>query len=120
MKNDFIEINEKQYRVEFNWNSITDFLESENLNLTDADDLKQLKPRQITGLIYAGIIEGCRIEKTEFPFSKLDFGAVLSPSDVGELLLIYQRQTATPNTKVQPGDKKKGLMNRFLSKSSSS
>jgi len=94
MKNDYIEIDGKKYRVEFNWNAITDFLESEGLKLTDADDLKQLKPRQVTGLIFAGVVEGCRMDAIEFPFSKLDFGAMISPPQVGELLLIYQRHTS--------------------------
>jgi len=97
MKNDYIEISQKKYRVEFNWNAITDFLESEGLSLSDADDLKNLKPRQITGLIYAGVVEGCRMDAAEFPFSKLDFGAAISPPQVGELLLIYARHTQVKN-----------------------
>lgn len=127
MKNDYIEINNQKYRVEFNWNAITDFLESEGLQLTDADDLKQLKPRQVTGLIYAGVVEGCRMDGTEFPFSKLDFGAMINPPQVGELLLIYQRHTSTSSvTKkaplaereaVEAGQKKRFM--RFRRRSSS-
>jgi len=129
MKNDYIEIANKKYRVEFNWNAITDFLESEGLQLTDADDLKQLKPRQVTGLIYAGVVEGCRMDATEFPFSKLDFGAMISPPQVGELLLIYQRHTTikksashpelVSGSNETPGQQKKRL-NPFRRKSSSS
>jgi hypothetical protein len=123
MKNDYIEINDKKYRVEFNWNAITDFLESEGLQLTDADDLKQLKPRQVTGLIYAGVVEGCRMDAIEFPFSKLDFGAMISPPQVGELLLIYQRHTTikkspSPEREGVEGEQKKRFM-RFRRKSSS-
>jgi len=124
MKHDHIEINGTKYRVEFNWNAITDFLESENMALTDADDLRQLKPSQVTGLIYAGVVEGCRLENTPFQFSKLDFGAMISPPVVGQLLLIYQRQTAPtkqqiPEREAVEGQKKR-FLSRFRSKNSSS
>lgn len=126
MKNDFIEISGKKYRVEFNWNAITDFLESEGLTLSDADDMKKLKPRQITGLIYAGVVEGCRMDHQEFPYSKLEFGTMINPPQVGELLFIYQRHTSVTgrdainrvsNEKTEP--KKKKFI-RFRSRSSSS
>lgn len=126
MKHDHIEINGLNYRVEFNWNAITDFLESENLQLTDADNLKELKPRQITGLIYAGVVEGCRLDGTAFPFTKLDFGASITPQMVGELLLIYTRHTSTNSvSKKTPSDEpaestKKKKMNLFRSRNSSS
>ena len=50
MKHDTIQINNQVYRVEFNWNATVDFLETENLALTDVDSLNSLKPSQITTL----------------------------------------------------------------------
>ena len=120
MKNDYIEINGKKYRVEFNWNAITDFLESEGLQLSDVDDLRELKPRQVTGLVYAGVCEGCRLDGKEFTFSKLEFGAMVKPPQIGELLLIYQRHTSVKKSEVAESveAQKKRFQNPFRSKKS--
>lgn len=120
MKNDYIEIGDKKYRVEFNWNTIVEFLESEELTLNDVDNLKNLRPGQITGLIYAGVREGCSMDNTEFPYSKTEFSRMITPVSVGELLLIYTRQTTATKTETrntEPETKKKKFQNPFRSKS---
>ena len=110
MKFDTININNKSYRVEFNWNSTVAFLEENNLKLTALDDLADLKPSQITGFIYEAVKEGARMQKKEFPFSVHDFGAAIGVKTVGDLLLVYKRQIADDNAKVDT--KKKTLFNR--------
>lgn len=110
MKFDTIEINGQNYRVEFNWNAIVDFLESENLKLTDVDALDNLKPGQITALIYAGIKEGARLEDKTFDYSVKDLGAALNIQEIAAMLEIFKAQTAV-NTPV----KKKTKLN-FLKK----
>ena len=98
MKHDTISINQTDYRVEFNWNAICDFLESENLKLTDVDALDNLKPTQITALIYAGIKEGARMENQDFPFSIKDIGAALTITDIAALLEIFKAHTTVNST----------------------
>ena len=98
MKHDTITINKEAYRVEFNWNAITDSLESENLGLADIDDLRTIKPSKLTALMHAGIKEGARLEGKEFPYSVKDFGAAVGPAEITGLLQIFQAQTATENT----------------------
>ena len=100
MRKDCIEIKGKSYRVEFDWNAIANFLENEGLSLEQADDLRNLRPRQITGLIHAGIKEGCSLEKIDFPYTKEELGAMLQPVDVGDLIMIYARQTSSKQLKV--------------------
>lgn len=124
MKNDYIEISGKKYRVEFNWNAITDFLELEGLSLSDVDNLKDLKPRQVTGLIFSGVVEGCYLDNIEFPYTKREFGTMINPTHVGELMLIYSRQTSA-SLKKEPvkeagASQKKSLMSRLRSKDYSS
>jgi hypothetical protein len=96
MKRDCIEISGKEYPVEFNWNTTANFLDNEGLKLAQADDLRNLKASQITGLIYEGVREGCRMHKIDFPFSKEDFAALLQPKNVTDLLTIYAKQTSSP------------------------
>lgn len=117
MKNDYIEIDGKKYRVEFTWEAIVNFLEDENLALSDVDDLKNLKPRQVTSLIFAGVVEGCQLDNVEFPFSKKEFSSMIRPYHIGDLITIYTRQTLKENSKTasipEPveGTKKKKFLN---------
>lgn len=91
MKHDHIEIDGKNYRIEFNWNAISDFCRREGLILSNLDDLAKCTPAQITTLIHAGIAEGCRLEKVEFPYSELDLGAMLNPASIRDITTIYTR-----------------------------
>lgn len=110
MKNDVVEINRKPWRIEFNWNTIAAFLEANNLELAAVDELQQLKPSQITDLIFEGLKEGARIEGKEFPYSAKDVGAAISVNDIAALLTIFQKHVTAKNT----GDdaKKKKFLSR--------
>jgi hypothetical protein len=90
MKYDYLEINGQKCRIEFNWNTISNFLEDNGLELSAMDELAKMKPSQITQLIHSALKEGARMEKKEFPYSASDVGAGLSIADVNDVLTIFQ------------------------------
>ena len=106
MKHDIITINDTDYRIEFNWNALADFLETENIQLKEIDKLENLSPKQVTSLCYCGVKEGARMENKPFDFNIEDFGANLTPTDIAGLIIIYRRQTEV-ETKVTDVKKKK-------------
>lgn len=93
MKNDYIQINDTDFRIEFNWNALSDFLENQNIELSDVDKIENLKPHQVTALIYFAVKEGARMEQKDFPFDMRDFGAKLNQTDLADLLVVYRRQS---------------------------
>jgi len=101
MQHDTITINDTDYRVEFNWNATVDFLEAEKISLTDADKLDNLRPSQITAMIYYGVKEGARLQEKEFPFTVKEFGAALGFADVAALLEIFRAQTSLKTAEVK-------------------
>lgn len=101
MKHDSIEINGEEYRIEFNWNTVCNFIESQNKTLADLDKLNEMTPRQITAFIFEAIIEGCRLQNVTFPFTIEDFGAAIGFNEVAEILKIYTRQTSVPASVVK-------------------
>jgi len=105
MKHDAIEINGITYRIEFNWNTISEFIESTGLSLADLDKMGTMTPRQITSLIYCAIKEGCRMDGIEFPFTMADFGAAIGVNEISEILKIYTRQTSVSVATVKPKKK---------------
>jgi hypothetical protein len=94
MKYDSIEINGKDYRIEFNWNTVCNFIEKEKKTLADLEKLNELPPRQITCLLWCGMVEGCRLEGIDFPFTVDDFGAALTVNDIADIFNIYRRHTS--------------------------
>lgn len=96
MKHDAIELDGVLWRVEFNWNAISEYLEANNMDLSAIDDLKTMKPKQITELVYYGLVEGARLEGKEFPYSVKDLS--LSVRDVTALLVIFSRHVNVTNT----------------------
>ena len=97
MKHDTIEINGTPYRVEFNWNAISNFLEEEDLALNSIDDLTTLKPSQITRFIFEAVKEGSRMQGVDFNFDVKEFGAAIGIAEVGKLLVVFQRQSTAGN-----------------------
>jgi hypothetical protein len=106
MRNDYIEINGKKFRIEFNWNAISSFIEDNNLSLSSIDELDNLKPSQITSLIFNAIKEGARIENIPFNFNEKDVGASLSLKNISDILVVFNRQVQATNAN-QPVKKKK-------------
>lgn len=101
MRHDHVEIDDKCYRIEFNWNTVTNFLEDEGKTLADLENMGNLTAKSITRLVYNAIQEGCRLEGIAFPFTVEDLGAALGAHEIAEILKIYHRQTANPNAKVK-------------------
>jgi hypothetical protein len=89
---DKIQINRKEYRIEFNWNALTTFMESVGMNFGDIDNFEKLNAEQFIKLIYEGVREGTRLQKKEFPYSVEDFIAMLTPEAVESFSLIFQAQ----------------------------
>ncbi|HOI48335.1 MAG TPA: hypothetical protein PK167_03465 [Prolixibacteraceae bacterium] len=112
MKHDLIEISGTDFRIEFNWNAISNFIETEGLSLSKIDQLDNLTPSQITRLIHAGICEGCRLDGVKFPYSANDLGAALGVEEVAAVLKIYQAHTTAKNSTVKPGKKKAGIFQK--------
>lgn len=112
MKKDTVEINGTDYRIEFNWNAVSNFLEDEGIEVEDLDKMGKLKPSQITKLIFHGIKEGARLQGKELPFTPLDLGAALNVQSIADILTIYRRQITPAN--VPPPDPQK--KRRFFQK----
>lgn len=106
MKNDYIEINGEKFRIEFNWNAISLFIEGNNLTLSSIDELNNLKPSQITSLIFNAVKEGARLENKTFDFNEKDVGASLSLKNISDILIVFNRQVQATNANV-PVKKKK-------------
>ena len=90
-KFDCIEINRVKYRITFNWNSTANFLSENGFKFANIE-FDKLEFKHILSLLYHGILEGCRIQGTKFPFTQEDFGAMLNPETIHEMFTIYVAQ----------------------------
>lgn len=107
MHNDYMVIGGVRYRVEVNWNALTDFLaEIGQDSMQGLADMDHLKPSEITALMAAAINEGSRLDGSEARVSPRAIGAAVSIANVKEFLDIYVRQS-TPACPVPEGDVKK-------------
>lgn len=92
---DFINIGGNTYRVEVNWNAI-----SEYLVFVGRDDIQalanfgQLKPSDLTALLAASINEGERLEGNDVHFTPQELGEKCDFAVIGEFLQIYIRQSS--------------------------
>lgn len=103
-KFDRIQVGRKQYRIEFNWNAYTKFMEFYNMKMGDMKDLNKINPGQVVTYFYEAIIEGCRLENKKFPYSREDFAAMLTPESIAEFSLIMQSQNAGVTKNLQKSD----------------
>lgn len=95
-KFDRIQVGRKQYRIEFNWNAYTAFMETHEMKFGDLKDLDKINTGQFITLLFEAIVEGCRIENKKFPYCKEDFAAMLDSESIDQFSLILQRQNAKP------------------------
>jgi len=98
MKNDYLELDGDKCRIEFNWNTISNFIEQNGLELSALDDFKEMKPSQITKLIHHALLEGARLDEKKFDYSADDVGAALSVEDIKDILVIFQSHVNRKNT----------------------
>ena len=103
MRYDNIEIAGKQYRIEFNWNAISAWMDETGQHFDDLVDVSKIKGSHITELCYQAVVEGCRMDGVEFPYSCKDFGAALQPQMIGAFMQIFtnhmKSMTTVVNTK---------------------
>lgn len=100
-KYDRIQIGRKQYRIDFNWNAYTNFMNFYEMKLGDLENLDKINPGQLITLIYEAIVEGSRLDNKKFPISKEDFAAMLTPESIAQFSLILQSQSACPMKDLQ-------------------
>ena len=94
MKEDYIVIGGKQYRVEANWNALSVFLKEVGRDTIDGlISFKNLHPSEMPVLMAACIAEGERLDGREFTMKALDLGAIIKIDDVNAFLDIYVRQS---------------------------
>lgn len=112
---EFIELDGKKYRVEFNWNTITEYCEIKNIeDLSALDSLKNLSASDLRLFIYCALKEGERMEGKEFLVSVLDLGGILKFQDIQHLMQVFKKQSSfTLDSKEPPGDVKKKRMKFF-------
>ena len=105
MKYDNIEIAGKQYRIEFNWNAVSAWMDETNLEFETLTDVKKIKGSALTELCYQSVLEGCRMEGVEFPYSKMDFGAALHVNIIADFFKILKRHMESMTTVIHPKKK---------------
>lgn len=88
---DFVEIGGKEYRVEFNWNALGDYLEEKGCGLQDLQKFTDMGANDMTILAWAGIKEGERLEGRKFEMSPRDLGVYLTGSDATAIIDIFSR-----------------------------
>ena len=95
MQNDYFELKGTDYRIEWNWGAISNFIEDTNLELSDIDKLTNKNPKVITKFIHSAFTEGGRLDGVPFPFSVDELGGLLEIADITELLKVYFQQIAS-------------------------
>lgn len=105
MKYDNVEIGGKKYRIEFNWNAISGWMDITGHQFDDLADVKKIRGADLTELCYQGILEGCRLESVEFPFTVKDLGAVMSPKTVAAFMNVFTAHMSSVTAVVSPKKK---------------
>jgi hypothetical protein len=107
MPKDFLKIGGKEYRVEVNWNALSEYLQFIGDDSYDGlANVGSMKPSQAPALMAASINEGERLEGRETHLSPKDVGAMIRPKDVEAFMKIYVRQSAAQVDEEEP--KKEG------------
>ncbi len=105
-KNNFnyLVINGKKYRIEFNWLAQANFLDENNLSMFDMNK-STLKPTEALNFIYHAVKEGCRLQKIVFPYSEEDLAAALTPAAIENIFIIFisQNKESLKKKGVKPG-----------------
>ncbi len=99
MKKDFITINDQEYRVEINMNTVENWerLSGKRLGQFEVEAAQSAKKggvstRAMLLWFFCGITEGEDIEGRKFETSFLDFKRMLKPSVMSEFAVIFLRQ----------------------------
>ena len=91
---DFVEIDGRQYRVEFNFNAIGDFCAIKGAGLDVFERFSELGINDLILLFHCGIVEGERLEGRDCDLTLRDLGAVIDASDFEHVAEIIERHYA--------------------------
>ena len=94
MKKDYIVIGGQQYRVEVNWNALSNFLiYIDQDSIGGLAEIDKFRVSQIPALMAATIEEGERLEGREFKMDPKELGTMLNPFHLQKFMEIYTRQS---------------------------
>ena len=105
---DYVEIDGKDYRIEWNWNTVTNFLQTSGRELADIDRIAGMNPEDITRFIHCALVEGSRLDGVEFPFTAEEVGGMMEVQDIPVALGIYQQQIANKTSRMKVKKKEVG------------
>ena len=88
---DFIAIGDNKYRVEVNWNTISDFLDLRGRKLSDMQGFADFSAGDINALLWCAVLEGERLEGRDCEISQKDLTADIGPDDIRIFLELFQR-----------------------------
>ena len=109
MEKSFINIGGKDYRVEVNWNALSNFLKAVGRDtLEGLSDISNMKPSDIAPLMAAAINEGERLEGRESRFTGESIGEIIRPSHVSKFMAVYIDQRCAQLESEEPAKKKDG------------
>lgn len=113
---DCVEIDGKEYRIEYNFNAIAEFLEMTGRSLGDLTDLGEISAKEMLTLIWCGISEGERLEGRKMEIGRDELGAVIGPEDIKIALDILSKHFSGQGTgeDAKSGKQKKRI--RWFSK----
>jgi hypothetical protein len=103
----YIDIAGRKIRIEFCWNTVIDFLDYTGMDLDKFIGLAAgngINPRMIRQLAWSGAIEGERLEGRELGMNEIEFGALLHPQEIQEIMAIFAEQFSG----IEAEKKKKG------------
>lgn len=91
---DFVEINGREYRVEFNFNAVGDFCAIKGAGLDIFERFGDLGINDFILLFHCGIVEGERLEGRDCDLTLRDLGAVIDATDLEHVATIIERHYA--------------------------
>lgn len=107
MARKFIEIGGKPYRVEANWNAISEFLDDRGKNLSDMAHFQDFNTGDLNTLLYRSVEEGERLEGRDLGMTKKDFLAQIGAGTLVEFLTIFTKQYVPEGESEEAGSEKK-------------
>lgn len=106
MEKAFITIGGKTYRVEVNWNALSNFLKAVGRDtLEGLSEISALRPSDIAPLMAAAINEGERLEGRDAQLTGEILGEMIRPSHVSDFMDIYIAQSRA-QVEADPAKKK--------------
>ena len=107
MEKSFITIGGNEYRVEVNWNALSNFLKATGRDTLDGlSDISLMRPSDIAPLMAAAINEGERLEGRESNLTGESIGELIRPFHVSRFMDIYIAQSRAQIEAEEPAKKK--------------